>query len=119
MVSTLPCPRSPPRGLFGGSVVILIVFVAIQQHRGEQAMLDLSLFRIGTFSALCVSTLISNATSLAAIFLMVTYLQNVLGFSPLEAGIRVLPLTLILFVIAAMTGPAVNKVSPGVGVRLG
>jgi hypothetical protein len=94
--------------------VILIVFIAIQQRRKEHAMLDLSLFRIGTFAAVCVATLLSNATSLAAIFLEVTYLQSVLAYSPLAAGIRMLPLTLTLFVMAAMTGPAVNKVSPGV-----
>jgi EmrB/QacA subfamily drug resistance transporter len=105
---------TPILGLLGGSVAILFVFVAIQWRRGERAMLDLSLFRISTFSAVCLATLISNATSLAAIFLEVTYLQNVLGYSPLAAGIRVLPLTLTLFVVAAMTGPAVNKVSPGI-----
>jgi EmrB/QacA subfamily drug resistance transporter len=104
----------PIVGLLGGAIVILVGFVALQRRRGERAMLDLSLFQIGTFSAVCVSTLISNATSLAAIFLEVTYLQNVLGYSPLAAGIRVLPLTLVLFVVAAMTGPAVNKVSPGI-----
>ncbi|HET7505108.1 MAG TPA: MFS transporter [Kofleriaceae bacterium] len=105
---------APILELLGGSVVMLIVFVAIQQRRRERAMLDLTLFRISTFSAVCLATLISNATSLAAIFLEVTYLQNVLGYSPLAAGIRLLPLTLTLFVVAAMTGPAVNKVSPGV-----
>lgn len=106
---------SPPiMALLGGSIAILIGFVAIQKRLGQRAMLDLSLFQIGTFSAVCVATLISNATSLAAIFLEVTYLQNVLGYSPLAAGVRVLPLTLTLFVVAAMTGPAVNKVSPGI-----
>jgi EmrB/QacA subfamily drug resistance transporter len=105
---------TPILGLLGGSVVILIAFVMIQQRRKERAMLDLTLFRIGTFTAVCVATLISNATSLAAIFLEVNYLQSVLGFSPLAAGIRLLPLTLTLFVTAAMTGPAVNKVSPGI-----
>jgi hypothetical protein len=105
---------TPILGLLGGSAVLLIAFIAVQRRRGERAMLDLSLFRIGTFSAVCVATLISNATSLAALFLEISYLQNVLGYSPLAGGIRVLPLTLTLFVVAAMTGTAVNKVSPGV-----
>jgi EmrB/QacA subfamily drug resistance transporter len=105
---------TPLLGLFGSSAVLLIAFVVIQFRRDDRAMLDLSLFRIGTFSAVCVATLISNATSLAAIFLEIAYLQNVLGYSALATGIRVLPLTLTLFVVAAMTGTAVNKISPGV-----
>lgn len=105
---------TPIVALLGGSVLILIGFVALQRRLGQRAMLDLSLFRIGTFSAVCAATLITNATSMAAMFLGATYLQNVLGYSPFAAGMRLLPMTLVLFVVAAITGPAVNKVSPGI-----
>jgi Na+/melibiose symporter-like transporter len=94
-----------------------VLFFVIERGRGERAMLDLSLFRIGTFDGICAATLLSNATSLAAIFLEVSYLQNVLGHTPWEAGLRLLPLTLCLFV-AALTGPLVNKVPPGILVGL-
>lgn len=89
------------------------LFVLVEQRRGDRAMLDLSLMRNRTFVGLSIATFLSNATSLAAIFLEVSYLQNVLGYSPLGAGLRLLPLTLVLFVFAAVTGGVVTRFAPG------
>jgi hypothetical protein len=57
---------------------------------------------------------------MAAIFLEVSYMQNVLGSSPWETGLRFLPLTLVLFVVAAVTGSLTVAVPPRllVGVSL-
>lgn len=105
---------------FIGGAVLLVVFVVIEHQRGDGAMLDLSLFQNTTFKGISAATLLSNATSLAAIFLVVSYLQNILGYSPLQAGIRLMPLTLILFIVAALTGNLMNNISPGklVGVSI-
>jgi hypothetical protein len=51
---------------------------------------------------------------MSAIFLQISYVQNVLGFSPWEAGVRFLPLTLALFVAAAVAGVLTAKVPPRV-----
>ena len=107
---------------FVAGSALLVAFVAIERAAGEAAMLDLSLFRIRTFNGISAATFLSNATSLAALFLMVSYLENVLGFSPLETGIRLLPLTLVLFVVAAITGAMlINTVAPGtlIGISIG
>ncbi|GLW89712.1 MFS transporter [Actinokineospora globicatena] len=101
-------------GMFAAGVVLLVVFAVVERRRGDAAMLDLGLFGNRTFLGLSLATLLSNATSLAAIFLEVSYLQNVLGYTALEAGLRLLPLTLVLFVVAAVTGGVVTKVAPGV-----
>jgi EmrB/QacA subfamily drug resistance transporter len=99
--------------MFVVGVVLLVLFTALERRRGDAAMLDLSLFRKVTFVGISVATFLSNATSLAAIFIELSYLQNVLGYSPLGAGLRLLPLTLVLFVVAAITGGIVTKVAPG------
>lgn len=101
--------------VFLSGIVLLVAFAFVQRAKGPAAMLDPALFRVTTFKGISAATFLSNATSLAALFLMVSYLQNVLNYSPLETGLRLLPLTLVLFVVAAITGAAlVNTVAPGV-----
>lgn len=99
--------------MFVVGVLLLVVFAVVERRRGDAAMLDLSLFRKVTFVGISVATFLSNATSLAVIFLELSCLQNVRGYSPLGAGLRLLPLTLVLFVVAALTGGIVTKVAPG------
>ncbi|MGF1430006.1 MFS transporter [Kitasatospora sp. LaBMicrA B282] len=99
-------------GMFGGSVVLLVLFAVIERRLGEAAMLDLGLFRNRTFNGISVATLLGNAAGMAAIFLEVSYMQNVLGYSPLATGLRFLPLTLTLFVAAAVTGSLTASVPP-------
>ncbi|GAA1247814.1 MFS transporter [Kitasatospora nipponensis] len=95
---------APIVGMFTGSAVLLTAFVLIERRLGAAAMLDLSLFRNVTFNGISLATLLSNAAGMSAIFLQVSYMQNVLGYSPLATGLRFLPLTLMLFVAAAVTG---------------
>ncbi|MET9616849.1 MFS transporter [Kitasatospora indigofera] len=108
----------PIVGAFTGSLVLFVVFVLVERSRGEAAMLDLSLLRIPTFTGISLATLLSNATSLAAVFLQISYVQNVLGYSPWETGLRFMPMMLTLFVVAAITGGMLNSVAPGLLVGL-
>jgi len=105
---------APILGMFGGSLVLLALFTASQRRAGADAMLDLSLFRIRTFNGISLATLLSNAAGMSAIFLQVSYMQNVLGASPLTAGLRYLPMTLTLFVTAAVTGSLTVRIAPRV-----
>ena len=104
---------APVLSMFVLGILLLVAFAVVEKRRGEAAMLDLSLFGNRTFLGLSLATFLSNATSLAAIFLEVSYLQNVLGYSALQAGLRLLPLTLVLFAFAAVTGGVVTKFAPG------
>ncbi|MEV6805183.1 MFS transporter [Streptomyces sp. NPDC051132] len=104
---------APILALFAGAVVLLVVFVVVERRLGEAAMLDLSLLRIPTFAGVCAATFLSNATTLAAVFLQISYMQNVLGLSPWETGLRFLPMMVTMFLIAAASGNLVNKVAPG------
>lgn len=103
---------------FAVGIVLLIAFVAVERRLGSAAMFDLSLLRNRTFSGVCLATLLSNATSLAAVFLEISYVQNVLGYSPWETGLRFMPMMLTLFVVAGATGSLLNKVAPGVLIGL-
>jgi EmrB/QacA subfamily drug resistance transporter len=96
-------------GLFAGSVVLLILFVASQRWQTE-SMFDLSLFRKPTFSGAAVVALTLSAAMFAMFLYLVLYLQTLLGFSPLQTGLRFLPFTVVSFFVAAITGNLSAKI---------
>jgi MFS family permease len=96
-----------------GAAALLSAFIVIEARRGERAMLDLNLFRRPSFTAMSVAAWTLSAGMFAMFPFITLYLQNVLGYSPLEVGIRLLPLTLLSFFVA----PAAARVMERVGVR--
>lgn len=100
------------------SGVLLVAFVVIERVRGETAMLDLGFFRITTFRAISVAAILVGASGMAAIFLLVSYVQNALGYSPWASGVRFLPMTVALFVAAIVAGKLTVRVPHRVLVAL-
>jgi EmrB/QacA subfamily drug resistance transporter len=99
--------------LLVAAVVLLAAFVGIERRQGEP-MLDVALFRVPTFAgAQIVAFTISGAMFSQWLYLTL-YLQNVLGYSPIEAGLRFLPLSLISFFAAPIAG----RLSTRVPIRL-
>jgi len=87
----------------GAAVVLLAAFLVIELRR-ENAMLDLSLFRKPAFTGVSIVAMALSA-GMFSLFLYITlYMQDVLGYSPLEAGVRFLPLTLVSFFVAPVAG---------------
>jgi EmrB/QacA subfamily drug resistance transporter len=107
--------------LLCGSAILLTAFVAIER-RSAHPMLPLELFRNRSFTGVQIAAF-SISASLFALFLYLTlYLQQFLGNSPLGAGVRYLPLTIVTFGVAAMSGAWVSRVAAraqlGVGLAL-
>jgi hypothetical protein len=91
-----------------GAVVLMGVFVAIEL-RSAHPMLDLTLFRKRAFNGVSAVAFALSA-SMFSLFLYITiYIQGVLGFSPLEAGVRFLPLTLISFFVAPVAAKLTER----------
>jgi len=87
--------------LFAGAGLMLSAFAAIEQRVAEP-MLPLGLFRRRAFTGVQLAAAAVSA-SLFALFLYLTlYLQNYLGYSPLQAGLRYLPITLVPFLVAPL-----------------
>jgi EmrB/QacA subfamily drug resistance transporter len=88
---------------FGLAVVLLVAFFVIESRR-EYPMLPLSFFRIPTFAA---SNVVAAAVFFAlfgSTFFLSLYLQNVRGFSPIGAGVRLFPFTVMILLIAPVAG---------------
>lgn len=82
--------------------VMLAVFVLVEL-RQERPMLDMSLFRRPAFVGVSLSTFALGAGMFAMFPYLSIYLQDVLGNSPLGAGLRFLPLTLFVFIVPIAT----------------
>jgi EmrB/QacA subfamily drug resistance transporter len=100
---------APIVSLLFGSGLLLAAFVAIER-RVAQPMLPLGLFRRRAFTGVQLAAFAVSG-SLFALFLYVTlYLQNYLGLSPLEAGVRLLPITLAAFLLGPIAGALLSRV---------
>jgi EmrB/QacA subfamily drug resistance transporter len=96
-------------GLLAAAAVLLLAFV-LSQLRGTTTMVDLTLFRRPAFVG-AQTTAFAISSSIFAIFLFLTlYMQNVLGLSPLQTGLRFLPLSLLSFVAAPISGRLSSRV---------
>jgi EmrB/QacA subfamily drug resistance transporter len=86
-----------------GSAALMIVFL-VAELRQKEPMLDLSLFRRPAMVGVSIASF-AIAASIFAMFLYQTlYLQDVLGYGPLAAGLRFLPITVLAFMAAPIAG---------------
>ncbi len=90
-------------GTLVGAGVLLAAFVAVE-WRNEHAMLDLSLFRVPTFSGGNIAGFAMSAGIFSAFLYLVLYLQDVLHYSPLQTGLRLLLLSGAVFVVSGLSG---------------
>jgi EmrB/QacA subfamily drug resistance transporter len=92
-----------------GAAVLLVSFVAIESRR-ESAMLELSLFRVASFNGVSIVAWALSAGMFAMFLYLTLYVQDVLGLTPLEAGVRFLPITLVSFFAAPLSAKVSNRV---------
>ncbi len=95
-----------------GAAVLLIAFV-VAEMRVRAPMFDLSLFRKPSFSGASIAAFVLSGSMFAMFLYLTLWVQNSLGYSALEAGLRFLPITLVSFAIAPVSG----KLSERYGVR--
>ena len=94
-----------------GGVLLLIAFVA-WEHRCTQAMLPLALFKIRNFSVGNLTTLTLYAGLGVATFFIVVFIQQVGGYTPIEAGLSLLPITIIIFTLSTRFGALADRLGP-------
>jgi EmrB/QacA subfamily drug resistance transporter len=95
--------------LFSGAALMLALFL-IAELRSDHAMLDLQLFRKPTFLGASLVAFAMSSTMFAMFLYLTLYLQTDLGLSPLQTGLRFLPVTLVAFVVSAVSGNLSSRV---------
>ena len=117
--------EAPGRG-WGGAVVAAAVigvaglagFLAIEE-RSRHPMLPLGIFASRQFSAANAVTFVVYGALGTTFFLLVVHLQQVLGYSPLEAGAATLPVTLLMLMLSARAGQLAQQVGPRIPMTVG
>ena len=107
--------------VFGPAVVGVLAFVVfvIVEHRQKYPMLPLSLFRSRQFSAANAVTFFLYAANGGSLLLLVVELQTVSGFSPLAAGVALLPITVMMLLFAARFGALAQRIGPRIPMTVG
>ncbi len=90
-------------GCLVAAAVLLVAFVFVERHIAHP-MFDLSLFRLPTFTGGSVAAFGLSASIFAMLLYIVLYLQDILGFSPLGTGVRVMFLSGAILVSATVAG---------------
>ncbi len=96
-----------------GSAVLLALFL-IAEKRQPRPMLDLTLFRRPAFAGASIVAFAVSSSMFSMFLYLTLYIQDVLGYDPLQAGLRFLPITLMTFVVAPISG----KLSVRIPVRV-
>jgi EmrB/QacA subfamily drug resistance transporter len=95
--------------LFALSAGSLVAF-ALLEPRVREPMVDFRFFRSKTFLGANVVAFIVTFSMLATFFFIALYMQNILGYSAVEAGVRFLPSTLMIVLIAPLAGRLTDRV---------
>ena len=96
-------------GAFAVAVAMLVTFVLLET-RQRFPMLDLSLFRNGTFAGANLAVLLVALAMFGVFFFVSLYMQGILGYSAVEAGAAFLPMTVLIILIAPIAGKTSDRV---------
>jgi EmrB/QacA subfamily drug resistance transporter len=99
-------------GFFALAAALLVSFVLIEL-RAKAPLVRLSIFRIRSLLTANISMLLAASAMFAMFFFNTLYLQRVLGYGPLEAGLAFLPFTAGIMISAGLA----SQFAPRVGVR--
>jgi EmrB/QacA subfamily drug resistance transporter len=104
--------------LLSAAAALLAAFVFAEFHQ-QRPMFDLSLFRKPAFTGVSLATFAIGAGMFAMLTYLTLYLQDVLGLSPFQGGLRLLPLTVLCFVVPLATRTLAERTPPGAALGAG
>src|SRR4051794_9593515 len=99
-------------GFFAAAAILLVSFVLIEQ-RSAEPLVRLSIFRVRSLTAANITMFLVASGMFAMFFFNTLYIQRVLGYGPLEAGLAFLPFTAGIMVSAGIA----SNFAPRIGVR--
>ncbi|MGC0416029.1 MFS transporter [Embleya sp. AB8] len=98
-------------GVFAAALCSFVLF-ALVESRVAEPMIELALFRRASFSGVMAVGLLVQFSAFAYFPQLSVWLQSVLGYSPVGAGLALLPLAGVSFVVSALAGRYLHSVGP-------
>src|SRR5207302_5667595 len=102
---------APIVALLVTAVVALAAF-AFVELRGRAPMVEFEHFRSRSFVGANAVAFIVTFAMLAMFFFLALYMQNILGYTPLEAGIRFLPAAAVIIIVSPIAGRLADRIGP-------
>jgi EmrB/QacA subfamily drug resistance transporter len=96
-------------GLLVLSAVLLTAFVLIERRAGLSALVPRAVMAKESFRASCLAILLMSATFFAALLYLPQFMQHQLGYSPLQAGLGMLPFLTTFACVSFVAGPLYEK----------
>ena len=96
-------------GAFLVAAVMLTAFVLLERHQ-RLPMLDLTLFRNGTFAGANLAILLVALAMFGVFFFVSLYMQGILGYSAVQAGAAFLPMTILIILVAPIAGKTSDRI---------
>ncbi|HEY8809964.1 MAG TPA: DHA2 family efflux MFS transporter permease subunit [Solirubrobacterales bacterium] len=91
------------------AAVLIVAFVRIERRAGMNALVPRAVMSNESFRASCVAITLMSATFFAALLYLPQFMQKHLGYSPLEAGVGVLPFLATFALVSFIAGPLYNR----------
>jgi len=101
-----------------GGALALVAFL-LHEHRTANPMMPLDIFSSRQFSAANLVTFVVYAALGGVFFLLVSFLQISLGYSPVAAGAATLPLTALLLLLSARSGALAQRIGARIPLTIG
>jgi EmrB/QacA subfamily drug resistance transporter len=96
-------------GMLALAAVLIVAFVRIERRAGMNALVPRAVMANESFRASCVAITLMSATFFAALLYLPQFMQKHLGYSPLEAGVGVLPFLATFALVSFVAGPLYNR----------
>ncbi len=91
------------------AAVLIVSFVPIERRAGSHALIPSEVMRNESFRASCLAILFMSATFFASLLYLPQFMQKQLGYSPLEAGVGILPFLATFAIVSFASGPLYNR----------
>ena len=98
-------------GFLAAAVVLIAAFI-VWESRNADPMIPLSFFRRKSFDVAISSVALVGFAMFGIIYFLTLYMQNVRGYSALESGVRTLPMTVMVMLIAPIAGKVSVRTGP-------
>ena len=96
-------------GLLAVAVLLVGAFVPIERRAGRHALVPSEVMRNESFRASCLAILFMSATFFASLLYLPQFMQKQLGYSPLEAGVGMLPFLGTFALVSFVAGPLYER----------
>jgi EmrB/QacA subfamily drug resistance transporter len=96
-------------GLLALAAATLIAFLPLERRAGTHALVPKEVMRNESFTASCIAILFMSATFFASLLYLPQFMEKQLGYSPLEAGVGMLPFLATFAIVSFVAGPLYNR----------